>query len=195
MANPAEQDNPPVGRIIAPGPTPAESINVAEKARKKAEVTPTDRIEARADRHITDLKTSHATLYAELQIVRYTELPHLRDDVRWLEERESSLMNALTLLKASYEWAISFNWFSFALIAIGGCVVSYAAFFPAQNSPGGFDIQKMVATFAFASLLIGVIVQGYLSHRGRKTLMGMAEIAAPSKRPSPSPKLPEHPPA
>jgi hypothetical protein len=193
MAKPADQDEPPVGQPILPGAAPAEPIDLAARAGKQSKVTPTDRIEARADLLITELKGDKATLYAELHVARYSEIPHLREDVRWLEDRESSLKNSLTLLQTSYEWAISFNWFSFALIAVGGSVVSYAAFLPPAQPSAGFDKQKLVATFALAALLIGVIVQAVVSYRGTKTLKELPENVPGSVRPAPNPKPPENP--
>jgi hypothetical protein len=190
MANPVDRNEPPLGQIIAPGPTSAPSIDVAAKVRKRAELTPTDRIEARADLHITELKGDKKTLHAELQVVRYSELPHLREDIRWLEGRESSLQNSLTALQTSYGWAISFNWFSFALIAIGGCIVSYAAFLPAPKESDGIGMQRFVATLALASLLIGVIVQAIVSYRGTKTLLRLSGVDNRPQRPSPNPKSP-----
>jgi hypothetical protein len=189
MSKAADRGKPSVGQIIAPTTTPPPSIDVAAKeAKRRAELTPTDRIEARADSLITELRADKLRLDAELHALRYTEISHLRDDLRWLEARESSLLNALTALRTSYEWASSFNWFSFALTAVGGCVVSYAAFLPVPRSPDNIGAQKIVATFGFALLSIGVIVQAFVSYRGTKTLTGLARVDDPPQRPSPNPK-------
>jgi hypothetical protein len=185
------RDEPPVGQVIAPGTTPVPVLDLAATARKRASSTPTDRIEARADLHIMELKADKESLLLELRTVRHTEMPHLREDMRWLESRESSLQISLTALLASYEWAVSFNWFSFALVGIGGGFVSYASFLPAPQSPAEMDTRTTVATLAVAALLIGVIVQAVTSYRGTKTLMGLAKNTQPPPRPSPNPKPPD----
>ena len=115
---------------------------------------------------------------ADLNIGRFTEIPHLREDLRWMEARESSLLTSFTELRTSYDWAISFNWFSFALITVGGCVVSYASFLPAS---------KIVASFALALLLVGVIMQAFVSYRRKRTLGGLARDPELPRRPSPNP--------
>jgi hypothetical protein len=191
MAKAADRDEPRIGQVIAPTTSPTPSINVEATARKRAELTPTDRIEARADLLIAELKADKASLHAELQVVRYSDIPHLREDLRWMEGRESSLQNELATLKTSYEWAVSFNWFSFALVAIGGGFVSYASFLPVPQSSTEMDSRTTVATLAVAALLIGVIVQALISYRGTRTLMGLAKVDKPPQRPAPNPKPPE----
>ncbi len=195
MASEANPKEPAPGQVIVTTTTPAPSIDVVDAVRKRAAPSPTDRIEARADLHITELKADKERLSAELQVVRSVEISHLREDARWLEARETALLNALATLQTSYEWAISFNWFSFALIAIGGCVVSYAAFLPPPRTPDQIGIQKIVATSALVLLLVGVIVQAFVSYRGQKALTSLAKIAEPLRRPAPNPRIREAPPA
>ena len=55
MTTDAEGGAPEVGEVISPGPNSEPAIDVAATARKRTEMTPTDRIEARADRHIEGL--------------------------------------------------------------------------------------------------------------------------------------------
>jgi hypothetical protein len=192
MAKHEDRTEPSVGQVIAPITTPPPSIDVEAKARERG-ITPTDRIEARADLHITELKSDKESLREELRIVRYTEIPHLREDARWLEERESSLRESLNTLKTSYEWAISFNWFSFALVAIGGGFVSYASFLPPPKSPSEMDTRTTVATLAVVALLIGVLIQAVVSYRGTRNLIKLPEADTSSPRPSPSPRPPQAP--
>jgi hypothetical protein len=187
MAKKPDQDEPPVGQVIAP-PTPLPaSIDVEAKVRERDKATPTDRIEARADLHITELRVVKESLTQEVLNLRYTEIPHLREDLRWLEIRGSSLREALTTLRASYEWAISFNWFSFALVSIGGGLISYASFLPAPQSLAEIDKRTTFATVALVILLIGVLIQAFVSYRGTKTLTRLPMTDMPSDRPSPSP--------
>ena len=178
MTTDAEGKVPKPGKIISPGPSSEHVFNVEAAIEKQPKLTPWDRSDARANQLIKELKDDKESLQNELHTVRYSEIHHLRDDVRWLESRETSLLNALTLLRTSYDWAISFNWYSVGLITIGGCFVSFAAFLPAP---------QFVATFALAALLIGVIMQAIVSYRGTRSLMENPATSAQNQRPSPNP--------
>ena len=178
---------PSVGELIAPGPDKDDPFDVAAGARRKAGASPTDRIEARADSYIIELRADKLSLYEELRAVRYSQVPHLREDTRWLEGRVSSLQNDLDILQVSYGWAIAFNWFSFAFVAIGGGGVSLASFLPAPQSPAKMDIRMIVATISATIIFIGVLVQAFVSCHGTKTLIKRAANPEPSLRPPPNP--------
>jgi hypothetical protein len=179
MANQPDHNEPQSGQLIAPVGIPPPPIDVGSKARERARATPTDRIEARADLQISELKGDKESLRSELRVVRYTEIPHLRDDVRWLEDRISSLRDELNILRTSYGWAISFSWFSFALVAIGGGLVSYASFL--------MDMRTTVATLAMVALLIGVLIQAVVSYLGTRTLIKLPRVGNTPERPLPCP--------
>lgn len=89
-------------------------------------------------------------------------------------------------LHTSYEWAIAFNWFSFALIAIGGGLVSFAAFISLE--PG---IQKAAAILGFTGLSIGVVMQAVISNRGTKALRLVSSPPSDSTRPRANPPPPQ----
>ncbi len=154
--------------------------------RKKEKLpSPSERLEARVDSYIAELKRDKLHFQAEVQRLRIYEIHHLRDDVRWLEDFESWQSQTLARLRTSYEWAIAFNWLSLALIAIGGCVVSYAAFIPSRSG-----IQQTIATMGFVSLLVGAGVQAMNSYQGTKSLLKVADPPSGSARPSPNPRAP-----
>jgi len=170
--------------VILPGPDAEKPLDLAAGAQRKKEKlpSPTERLEARVDSYIAELKGDKLRSQTEVHRLRIHEIHHLRDDVRWLEDLVSWQSQTLARLQTSYEWAIAFSWFSFALIAIGGCVVSYAAFIPSQSS-----IQQTIATLGFVSLLIGVGVQAMNSYRGTKSLLRNSHPSSGSPRPSPNP--------
>ncbi|HWE35876.1 MAG TPA: hypothetical protein VG406_04830 [Isosphaeraceae bacterium] len=181
MPNPKDRDEPPVGQLISPDVSPPPDVDVEATARRRPALTAAQRAEVSAEQLITELKADKESLRAELRAVRSNrskEIPHLREDVRWLERRRASLSESLTTLKTSYEWAISFNWFSTAPIAVGGGGVSYAAFLPAT---------KTVANLSFAALLIGVILQAIVSIRGTRTLRNLPTSEEATHRPPPNP--------
>ena len=75
------------------------------------------RYEARVDSHIAELKRDKQRLEEEVHWLRLQEIHHLREDVRWLEDLASWQRQELVKTKTSYESAIAFSWFAFALIA------------------------------------------------------------------------------
>ena len=177
MPNPGGPSEPPIGQVIVPGTTPVEAPDVEAVVRATiavlaetppAKSTPAAQLANRVDQHIKELQQSKRKLGEELDRVRYEELTHLRNDQRWLENRLSATRSASDNLRTSYDWVIGFNWFSFALIAIGVGLVSFAAFLP--DSLPGIGPPKLVAAFAFAALVIGVIVQAMISFRGSRAI-------------------------
>jgi hypothetical protein len=175
---------PRAPEVIPPGPDAETPLDLAAKARQKREKLPppSERLEARVDSYIAELKGDKLHFRQEVHRLRIHEIHHLRDDVRWLEDHVSWQGHALTRLQTSYEWAIAFNWFSFALIAIGGCVVSYAAFISPRSS-----LQQIVATAGFMDLLVGVVVQAMNSYRGTRSLLKLSPPST-SARPRPNPQ-------
>lgn len=174
----------PAPDVILPGPDAEKPLDLAAGAQRKKEKlpSPSERLEARVDSYIAELKGDKLRFQTEVHHLRIHEIHHLRDDIRWLEDLASWQSQTLAKLQTSYEWAIAFNWFSLALIAIGGCVVSYAAFIPSPSS-----IQQTIATLGFVSLLIGVGVQAMNSYRGTKSLLKISNTPAESPRPTPNP--------
>jgi hypothetical protein len=182
MTQESPRSNPSIGEVISPGPNSEAAVDVAAAAQQKVKATPTQRLEARMELQINELKATR---------------DHLRKDIRWLEGRVSTLAEGLTQLKTSYKWAISFNWFSFVLITIGGCIVSYASFLPAsqmatdKNSvispPLEFNMQKQVATFGLVSLILGVVIQATVSFQGYQSLINLPALPLDESRPSPNP--------
>ncbi len=69
---------------------------------------------------------------------------------------------------------------SFALIAIGGCVVSYATFLQPEA-------QRTIATAGLIGLFIGVFVQAYNSWMGTRLEIGKSQPPATETRPHPNP--------
>jgi hypothetical protein len=137
----------------------------------------------RVDSYIAELKRDKLHFQEEVHRLRIHEIHLIRDDVRWLEDLVSEQGQTLARLQTSYEWAIAFNWFSFAIIAIGGGIVSYAAFIPSRTT-----VQQAVATLGFASLLLGVSVQAMNSYRGTKALLEHPTAPSASPRPRPNPQ-------
>lgn len=180
MANRDDPGELPVGQIIAPTSAPPPPIDVGARAREREKMTPTDRLEARADSLIEELRGDKESLRRDLESARSAEMPHLRADVPWLEDQLHSLREVLGVLRTSYEWAITFNWFSSALVVLGGASVSYAAFLPSAHS-------RPVATLSFAALIVGVLVQAVVSYRGTRTLLRISRVDASTPRPAPSP--------
>jgi hypothetical protein len=161
--------------VILPGP---------DARRKKEKLpSPSERLEARVDSYIAELKRDKLQFQEEVHRLRIYEIHHIRDDVRWLEDLASWQSQTLARLQTSYEWAIAFNWFSFAIIAIGGCIVSYAAFIPSRSA-----VQQAVATLGFASLVLGVGVQAMNSYRGTKALLKHPTAPSGIPRPRPNPQ-------
>src|SRR5580698_2165923 len=107
--------------VILPGPDAEKPLDLAAVARRKKEKlpSPSERLEARVDSYIAELKRDKLQYQEEVHRLRVHEIHHIRDDVRWLEDMASEQKQTLARLQTSYEWAISFNWLSFAIIAIG----------------------------------------------------------------------------
>jgi hypothetical protein len=171
--------------IIRPGPDAEGPLDVAADARRKKERAPTlsERHEARVESYIAELRGDKQNLQMEVRSLRTVEIHHLREDVRWLENLISWQSQALTRLQTSYEWAITFNWLSSALVAIGGGIVSLAAFISLQPAT-----QKMVASTGFVGLLIGVGIQLVVSYRGSRVLFRNSGPPSDISRPSPNPQ-------
>lgn len=151
-------------RMIRPGPDVEKPLNVEADAREKRRrlPSPTERYEARVDLHIAGLQEDKERLEAEVLRLRDQELHHLREEVRGLDRE-------LVKVRTLYASAIAFNWFSFALIATGGCVVSYATFLhPAA--------QMTIATLGLFALFIGVIVQAFNSWAGTRLSRGTIDL-------------------
>ena len=192
MASPQEEKREPKpDDVIRPGPDAQPNVNIREAREQPRSKTPTDRLEGRADQQIAELQRDKNNLQLELSQLRNIEIPHLRQDIRWLESRLSWQDRTIARLQTSYQWAIAFNWLSFALVALGSVVVSLASFLPISPSA-----QQSVAAAGFIGLLIGVIVQAVNSYRGSHVLLnesappGEARPAAtPTSHPS-APSLP-----
>ncbi len=181
-------DAHPAPEVIRPGLDTKAPRNVANDAQGKKEKPPsiTVRYEARVDSHIAELKGDKQRLEEEVNRLRIHEIRHLREDVRWLEDLASWHRQELAKTGTSYASAIAFNWLSLGLIAIGGGLISYAAFFHP-------DSQKTIATAGFVGLLIGVVVQGYNSLVGTLLGIGKGSPPEPGTRPRPNPQ-PGNPP-
>jgi hypothetical protein len=177
----------PAPELTLPGPDAERPLDLAAGAQRKKEKlpSPSERLEARVDSYIAELKRDKVHFQTEVHRLRIHEIHHLRDDVRWLEDFVSWQSQTLAKLRTSYEWAIAFNWLSLALIAVGGCVVSYAAFIPSRS-----DIQQIIATVGFVGLLIGVGVQAMISYQGTKSLLKITGPSSVNPRPSPNPHAP-----
>ena len=145
----SEPESPPV---IRPGPNAEQPLDLAANVRRKRERIPSvsERYEIRVDGYLTELKQDKLFLRKEVDRLRLHEIHHLRNDLRWLEERVLNQTQAFARLQTSYEWAIAFSWFSFALIAVGGGLVSYAAFASSHTAT-----QKTIATSGLIALTIG----------------------------------------
>jgi hypothetical protein len=117
----------------------------------------------------------------EVHWLRIQEIHHLREDARWLEDLVAWQNQELVKTRTSYASAIAFSWFSFALIAIGGCLVSYATFVHPEN-------QKVIATAAMVGLFIGVAVQGFNSLVGTRLAVGKGNPPEAGTRPRPNPQ-------
>lgn len=171
--------------VTLPGPDAERPLDLAAGAQRKKErlPSPSERLEARVDSYIAELKGDKLHFQTEVQRLRIHGIHHLRDDVRWLEDCVSLERQVVAMLRTSYEWATAFNWLSLALIAIGGCVVSYAAFLPSQSG-----IQQTIATAGFVNFLIGVGVQAMNSYQGTKSLLRTSDPSTGSPRPSANPR-------
>jgi hypothetical protein len=169
---PEAGEDPKPPEIIRPGPDAQPPENV--RPPKERPPTPTDRLEARADRHIEELRKDKQRLQ--------DEIAHLRADLRWLDGLASWQRQALARLQTSYDNVIAFNWLSFALVVIGGGGVSYAALLPTQLGA------QMVATGGFAALVIGVVVQGWNSRRGSTVVLKDSAPPSDDSRPRPYPQ-------
>lgn len=101
--------------------------------------------------------------------------------MRWLEELSSWQRQELVRTKTSYESAIAFSWFAFALIAIGGCVVSYAAFIHPE-------MQQLIATVGLVGLFIGVALHIVNARVGKPHILGKADPPGVDTRPRPNPQ-------
>jgi hypothetical protein len=131
---------------------------------------------------LAEYKSDKTSLQTEVTRLRIQEIGHLREDVRWLEEHRLGQTEALTRLRTSYESTVAFNLFSFALIVVGGAVVSYAAFVSPQSST-----QLTVATGGFIGLVIGVLLQAVNSYHGSHTLRHTQLAHADETRPRANP--------
>jgi hypothetical protein len=169
--------------VIRPGPDVEKPLNVTADAQemRRRPPSPTERYEARVDRHIADLQRAKQQLEEEIRRLRDQEIHHLREDVRWLEDFNSGQSRELVKTQTCYASAIAFNWLSFALIAIGGCVVSYATFVHPQA-------QMTIATAALVGLFIGVAVQAFNSWVGTRLFLGKTEPPGADSRPRPNPR-------
>jgi hypothetical protein len=169
---------------IRPGPDVEEPIDLGVKASEQRARLPTQgvRYEARMDMLLAEYKGDKTSLQAEVTRLRIQEIGHLREDVRWLEENRLGQTEALTKLRTSYESTIAFNLFSFALIVVGGAVVSYAAFVSPQTAT-----QSTVATGGFIGLVIGVLLQAVNSYHGSQTLRHTQPARADDTRPRANP--------
>jgi hypothetical protein len=184
--NAAEQepgDAPHAPEVIRPEWDTKAPRNVAIDAQGKKEKPPsvTVRYEARVDSYIAELKRDKERLEEEVHRLRIQEIQHLREDVRWLEDLASWQSQELVKTRTSYASAIAFSWLSFALIAIGGGLISYATFFHPDN-------QKVIATPALVGLFIGVAVQGYNSIVGARLSVGKGTPPESRTRPRPNPR-------
>jgi hypothetical protein len=179
--------------MIRPGQDVEKPLDLAIDAQKKRQRPPSlsERLEARVDSYIAELKGDKQQLEAEVRWLRVQEIHHLREDVRWLEDLVSWQSQELARLRTSYRSAIAFNWFSFALVVIGGCVVSYATFV----HPG---MQITIATAALVGLFIGVVGQGINSWAGAGYSAGRPSLPdrarpRPKPRPAGGPDVPRTP--
>lgn len=179
--------------MIHPGPDVEKPLDLAVDVQKRRQrpPSPSERLESRVDSHIAELKADKQRLREEVHRLRTQEIYHLREDVRWLEDRVDWQSQELTRTRTAYASAVAFSWFSFALVVIGGGVVSYATFV----HPG---MQMTIATGALVCLFIGVVVQGINSWVGTGLLRRTSEPPGAGTRPRPNPHSadgPEVPPA
>ena len=70
----------PVPDVIRPGPDAEKPLDLGADARRKKEKlpTPTERLEARVDSYIAELKGDKQRIQAEIHQVRVSEIRHLR---------------------------------------------------------------------------------------------------------------------
>jgi hypothetical protein len=155
--------------VINPGPDAQPSLNLADDAnrRKQKTPTPTERAEARADRHIEELRDDKKKLGEEIERLRNEEIPRLHSRIQEAEAKLTQQYALMARLETSYEWAIHFTWFSSVLVGLGGAIISYASFVKPEGAIG----EKLVADFGLASLIIGIALQAMVSLRGGKTML------------------------
>jgi hypothetical protein len=177
-------DAPHAPEVIRPGPGAKDPLNVAADAQGKKDKPPsvTVRYEVRVDSYIAELRRDKQRLEEEVQWLRIQEIHHLREDARWLEDLASWQSQELAKTRTSYASAIAFSWFSFALIAVGGCLVSYATFVHPEN-------QRVIATAALVGLFTGVAVQGFNSLVGTRLFLGKTDPPGAGTRPQPNPQV------
>ncbi len=169
-----DRDEAKAARVIRKGPKLEEPLRLTEDALETRRRPPsaTERYEARVDSHLAELIRDKQSLQEEVH--------HLREDLRWIEDRGAWQREELARLRTSYALAIGFSWMSFALIAIGGVVVSFATFLHPAS-------QMTIATAALVGLFIGVGVQGYNSWMGTRLDIGKSQPPATETRPHPNP--------
>ena len=89
-------------------------VDVGVGARLKKEKAPslTERDEVRVNHQIAELQRDKQQLEKEVRRLRIREIRHLREDVRWLEDRASWQAQELVKIRTLYASAISFSWVS-----------------------------------------------------------------------------------
>jgi hypothetical protein len=203
MAAEKPEDDPPIGEVITPSPSTEPALDVGALIQaamekvvtsiKPLKTTPSSERAAIAEQYSAGLLDDKTRLLAEVRSLRYVEMAHLRDEIRWLDDRAARLQNELTDLKSDYSWAVAFHWFSFALVTLGSAGVSYASFLPPPQTPADMDLRSSVSLLSFFGLLIGILIQAYLAFKGKKTLSKSSEAekaeASQSKRPGANPPL------
>ncbi len=182
-AGEAAGGDPHVPEVIRPGPDAEKSLDLAADVQRKKEKlpSPTERYEARVDSYIAELKRDKQQLQEEVNRLRTQEIPRLTEDVRRLEDRLSWQGQQLIRTRTAYASAAAFSWFSFALIAIGGCAVSYATFM----HPG---MQLTIATVGAVALLIGVALQVVNARVGKRHYLQTADSREADAQPRPNPR-------
>lgn len=176
---------PPVPEILRPEAGAEKLVDLDAGAQRKREKppSPTERYEARVDSYLAELKRDKQELEEEVRRLRFQEIHHLREDLRWLEDLASWQGQELVKIRTLHASAIAFSWLSFVLVIVGGGVVSYAALLhPAW--------QFTIATLGFVGLVIGVAVQGINLLVGEHLARGKTEPPGADARPRPNPHVP-----
>lgn len=153
--------------VIKPGPDAQPPLDLAEDAaRRKQKPSPTDRLEARADKHIDELQADKQRLQEEIKRLQTEVIVEFARTNESLRATLSQQSDYLARLETSYSWATRFNILSFICVTVGGVIVSYAAFI----APGSLLGQKLVADLGLGSLILGGLLQAVVSYYGSKSL-------------------------
>lgn len=107
--------------VIQPGPDAEPPLNLTRLADGlKQKLSPTDRLEARADKHIEELQADKLRLEKEIHSLRTVVIAEYERTNQSLRGSLSEQSESLARLETSYSWATSFNVFSFICVTVGG---------------------------------------------------------------------------